>query len=48
MLFIEEKRVMRIYPLVSTGAVSSDSFQNERKERDIQNEKNPCDMVASS
>ena len=48
MLFIKEKRVMRVYPFVSTGTVSRDSVQYERKEREFQNEKNPLDMGASS
>jgi len=48
MLFNEEKRVMRVYPFVSTGTVSRDPFQSEKREREIQNEKNPLDMVASS
>ena len=37
-----------MYPFVSTGTVSRDPVQNEKRERDIQNEKNPWDMFASS
>jgi hypothetical protein len=47
-LFFDCKREMFNDPLVSTGSLLSIVLSERGREGEIQNEKNPLDMVASS